>query len=94
MGFVNKREKTGGRQLGTRNKVNLFEQSTIDQAKEVIAEKVAQGDIECSKLVLQYSLSKPASHLVGVAAENEEVKNAVLVEDTIRKYNNPDLANY
>lgn len=94
MGFEKGREKTGGRQLGTRNQVNLFEQSTIEQAKAVIAEHVAKGDIEACKLVLNFSLSKPASHLVGIAAENEEVKNAVLVEDITRKYNNVGSVDY
>ena len=86
MGFEKGRKKTGGRRPGTRNKVNMFNQETIEQAKAVIAEQVANGDIEASKWVLSYSLSKPAPHLVGIAAENEEVKNAVLIEDVTRKY--------
>jgi len=94
MGFEKGREKTGGRQLGTRNKVNLFEQSTIEQAKAVIAEHVAKGDLEACKLVLSFSLSKPASHLVGIAAENEELNQAVLFEDITRKYNNVESVDY
>ena len=49
MAFEKGRNKTGGRQIGTRNKVNMFNQETIDQAKAVIAQQVAQGDIEASK---------------------------------------------
>jgi len=94
MGFEKGREKTGGRQLGTRNKVNLFEQSTIEQAKAVIAEHVAKGDLEACKSVLSCSLSKPAAHLVGIAAENEELNQAVLFEDITRKYNNVGLVDY
>ena len=51
MGFETGRAKTGGRKKGTRNKVNMFDQETIEQAKAVIAAQVAQGDIEASNLV-------------------------------------------
>lgn len=74
MAFEQGRAKTGGRQTGTRNKVNMFDQDTIDKAKQVIAEQVASGDVEAAKLVLNYSLSKPNSHNVGILSELEEVK--------------------
>jgi len=74
MAFEKGRTKTGGRQAGSRNKVNMFDQETIDMAKQVIAEQVASGNTEAAKLVLSYSLSKPSSHNVGIASELEEVK--------------------
>ena len=80
MAFEKGRTKTGGRKAGTRNKVNMFNQETIEQAKAVIAEQVKKGDIEACKLVLQYSLSKPAAHQVGIASELEEVKNASAIK--------------
>jgi AmiR/NasT family two-component response regulator len=75
MAFKEGRAKTGGRQIGTRNKVNLFNQETVERAKAVIAEQVALGDVEACKLVLSYSMSKAASHKVGTIAELEAVKN-------------------
>ena len=74
MAFKQGREKTGGRTKGTRNKANVFNQDTIEQAKTVISNLVAGGDVEASKLVLNYSLSKPANHQVGILAELEQVK--------------------
>jgi hypothetical protein len=41
---------------------------------------VALGDMEACKLVLQYSLSKPAAHKVGIAAELEQVENVSLIK--------------
>ena len=72
--FEKGREKTGGRKAGTRNKVNLFNQETIEEAKAVIAGQVAKGDIEAAKLVLSYSLSKPVTHKTGVMAELEQAQ--------------------
>jgi hypothetical protein len=94
MGFEQGREKTGGRKLGVRNKVNLFEQSTIEQAKAVIAELVAKGDIEACKLVLSYSLSKPTTHHVGIVAEHTQVKNAMLIKKITRYNDDSDLFTY
>jgi hypothetical protein len=74
MAFERGRTKTGGRTTGTRNKVNMFDQDTIDKARQVISEQVTSGDIEAAKLVLSYSLSKPSSHNVGILSELEEVK--------------------
>jgi hypothetical protein len=69
------RAKTGGRKAGTRNKVNMFDSDTIERAKAVIAEQVAKGDVEASKLVLSYSMSKPGTYQVGIAAELEQLKS-------------------
>lgn len=86
MTFEKGRAKTGGRKAGTRNKVNMFNQETIEQAKTVIAEQVEKGDIEASKLVLQYSLSKPAAHQVGIVSELEQVE----IESKIKKITRDD----
>ena len=85
MGFKKGRVKTGGRTKGTRNKVNMFNQETIEQAKAVIAEQVAQGDIEASKLVLSYSLSKPVSHQVGIVAELEQAQTQSALNQLIKR---------
>ena len=74
MAFESGRQKSGGRSKGTRNRVNLFNQDTIDKAKALIAKQVEQGDIEAAKLVIAYSLSKPATHAVGILADLEQVK--------------------
>jgi hypothetical protein len=84
MAFEKGRPKTGGRQAGTRNNINMFGQNTIDAAKAVIAKQVAKGDIEASKLVLSYSLSKPVTHQVGIAAELEQVKSVSTIKDINR----------
>lgn len=80
MAFKKGRTKTGGREAGTGNKVNMFNQETIEQAKAVIAAQVALGDIEASKLVLSYSLSKPATHQVGILSALEEIKNESIMK--------------
>jgi len=81
MAFAQGREKTGGRKAGARNKVNVFDQDTIDKAKSVIAEQVANGDLESAKLVLSYSLSKPSSHNVGIVAELEDVRAKSIIDN-------------
>lgn len=93
MAFEQGREKTGGRRAGTRNKVNMFDQSTIDQAKAVIAAQVASGDVEAAKLVLSYSLSKPAAYSVGIAAELEAIKSAYEMKRIIKKDKEDDFFN-
>ena len=94
MGFEKGRAKTGGRKAGTRNKVNMFNQETIEQAKVVIAEQVAKGDIEACKLVLSYSLSKPKNHDVGVVATHTQVKNAMLIRRITRNNDDSELFYY
>ena len=94
MAFEKGRAKTGGRKAGTRNKVNTFNQDTIEQAKAVIAKQVAQGDIEASKLVLQYSLSKPAAHQVGIAAELEQVKSESKIKQITRNEKEFEFLNF
>lgn len=85
MAFEKGRTKTGGRQAGSRNKINVFDQDIIEQAKQVIAEQVAKGDVAAAKLVLSYSLSKPSSYDVGLRAELDDIK----VGKAIERMNNP-----
>ena len=92
-----KKTKTGGRTKGTRNKINLFGAETIDKAKVNIAELVAQGDIEASKLVISYSMSKPALGATEVQIELDELKIKYEIERLnrseyyrIEALNNPD----
>ena len=87
--FETGKAKTGGRTKGTRNKVNMFNQDTIDTAKALIASQVAQGDVDCAKLVIAYSLSKPALHQTGIASELEQVKTETEI-NRINK-NNRDM---
>lgn len=93
MAFEKGRAKTGGRQTGARNKVNIFNQDTIEQAKAVIASQVALGDIEASKLVLSYSLSKPAMYQVGIVAELEQLKSESEINRIIQKDKDDELFN-
>jgi hypothetical protein len=84
MAFEKGRPKTGGRQAGTRNNINMFGQDTIVAAKAVIAKEVGKGNVEASKLVLSYSLSKPVTHQVGIAAELEQVQSASTIKKITR----------
>lgn len=59
---------------------NVFNQDTIEKAKAVIAEQVAKGDINAAKLVISYSLSKPAPHQVGIAADYERAQKALEIK--------------
>ena len=69
-----KKPKTGGRQKGTRNKINLFGAETIELAKENIAKLVEEGDAEATRLVIQYSMSKPAPRATEAQIELDELK--------------------
>ena len=69
-----KKPKTGGRQKGTRNKINLFGAETIELAKENIAKLVEQGDAEATRLVIQYSMSKPAPRATEAQIELDALK--------------------
>ncbi|MFT7056357.1 MAG: hypothetical protein ACJAR3_001991 [Roseivirga sp.] len=91
MAFKKGRTKTGGRGSGTGNKVNMFNQETTEQAMEVIAAQVRQGDVEASKLVLQYSLSKPATHQVGIVAELEKMKSESEIKKITRNEEESEL---
>ena len=75
-----KKPKTGGRQKGARNKINLFGAETIELAKENIAKLVEQGDSEATKLVIQYSMSKPAPRSTEAQIELEAVKAKLEIE--------------
>ena len=79
-----KREKTGGRQKGSRNKANLFNSETVEQAKLNIMELVQEGDIEASKLVISYSLAKPTQRTTGKQFELEELIASNEIEDRTR----------
>jgi hypothetical protein len=93
MAFETGRAKTGGRTKGTRNKVNMFDNDTIEQAKAVITDLVKSGDVEASKLVLSYSLSKPSSHQVGIAAELEQLKSESEITRINQKNKDAELFN-
>jgi hypothetical protein len=75
MAFAPGKEKTGGRKPGTRNKINMFNQETIEAAKKVIADQVLAGDFEAAKLVLNYSLAKPGAYEVGIKGELSDLCN-------------------
>jgi regulatory protein YycH of two-component signal transduction system YycFG len=94
MAFEKGRTKTGGREAGTGNKVNMFNQETIEKSMEVIAAQVALGDIEASKLVLGYSLSKPATHQVGIVAELEKMKSESEIKKITRNEEEAELLGF
>jgi hypothetical protein len=80
MAFEKGKAKTGGRQAGTRNKINMFDQETIEAAKQVIADQVEAGDMEAAKLVLNYSMAKPSSYEVGIKADLSDLCNTNTLE--------------
>lgn len=75
-----KKIKTGGRVKGSRNKINLFGSDTIEKAKGNISDLVEQGDIEASKLVIQYSMSKPAPRATDAQVELVELQSKYEME--------------